>query len=187
MMNDDAQPTVTPSLSDYQREVLADKHWTDAEVQQTLAMLDDEIAMRMFCIFGSLDRHRLHKGAWCARVDGSEYALPMTLKGLALQGEFLGDAIMLSARVVPATEGRLRVLLRRVAPAILDLVGAAGGNPWACMARVLGRLKMNGLMELKVRRPGHPECAWYLTEAGRVRVETQVWPAWQARAVAQAN
>lgn len=134
------QPTpVRPSLSKERWHELARTPWRRGEVQSDLALLADEIAMRIFTLFGRPDVALRQSGRWVIHLDSMPVDVARLLEDYgqdlgankrvkdrkAVETKLLSDAILLAGLSGPLTTERLRAMAKKMSPAILTLLTAA--------------------------------------------------------------
>ena len=186
---------VRPSLSQAQAEDLAGKRWSDSEVAPSLELFADEVAMRIFAIFGRPDVAIRHAGRWCIQMDGmlvdahrlldNYRRLPSgksgTLNRSAGSEALATDAVLLAGRSGTLVIERLQSMACKLAPAILDLLGVTE-KPREVIVRIAEGLETAGLLVRDIGPPG-TERAWSLSQLARARVNQIVRPRWQSELV----
>lgn len=161
--------------------------WDDREVTGFLKLMDDPLAMKIFCLFGRVaPESRSDDGRWVTRSVSKN---PLACEAAALLEEYADlaweiaeDAVLLAAEQgVRVTD--LRSIAEAAAPSIHGLM--VDDDPELLVWNVVGSLLQNGLLHTGVpaNRPHERARAseFSLTEAGVVRVRRAI-SRWSSRA-----
>lgn len=143
MMSGHRPNPVRPSISTERLQALSRNPWRWSEVQADLALLVDEIAMRIFALFGRPDVALRRAGKWIIHLDRMSVDVERLIEiyredpgasnsvehRKALERKLLSDGILLAGLSGSLTIERLRAMAMKMSPAILTLLGESEEPP----------------------------------------------------------
>lgn len=136
MMSERQPNPVRPSISTERLRALSRNPWRWSEVQTDLALLVDEIAMRIFALFGRPDVALRRAGKWVIHLDRMSVDVERLIEiyrqdlgasnsveyRKTLERKLLSDGILLAGLSGSLTVERLRAMAMKMSPAILTLL-----------------------------------------------------------------
>lgn len=180
---------VTPSLSPQQRRQLDARPWTDAEVEHALERLDDT-GIGLLAAFGTAMVAAFEHGEWVVRASGLtvparrlaehyhlDHACPGTVRRCRLG--LCCDAILIAAGLESVDDRRIRGMAGQLAPVDRALFNSREAGERA-MLDARQKLVDDGMLGFV--RSAHFRDRVTLTDAGRLRMNKAVYPAWASLA-----